>query len=371
MNKKAIGLFVTLAGMLFLVMVAPSFGHLGNPVNSGWAATTPTINGTMATGEWTDATVVNFVLEMRSRVGGALVKTLDGQFYVKNNWNTLYCAMRIINDDYEAQDALGAYDGLFILFDDNHNGVIDIGDNGEGATTWTGSSFYSHNDLYYAGASFWNADFYASKTNDGSLAFSHTDPVQGHLGNWTFEMAIPLVGTDGEAYDFNITSLPKTVGFKIWFQEPSKGIDGVYPDEPLVTQNIEETYMGETYGNLTIHPLYYLTVQTTPGGTTNPAPGTYPYPYNTTVPVQAIPNPGYAFDHWELDTVNVGSANPYSVTMDQNHTIKAFFKTIPSAPVGGISFYSLAPKSSVTSIAYGVLFGLAAVTIVISRRRKK
>jgi hypothetical protein len=57
--------------------------------------------------------------------------------------------------------------------------------------------------------------------------------------------------------------------------------------------------------------------------------------------------------------------------MDQNHTIKGFFKTIPSAPVGGISFYSLAPKSSVTSIAYGVLFGLAAVTIVISRRRKK
>ena len=375
MNKAGLGFSILFAGVLLLSVVAPSFAHIGNPVNSYWATVTPTIDGTMASGEWSDAAVVDFTLEMRSRTDGSLVRTLDGRFYVKNNWNTLYFVVRIFNDDYEALDMLGAYDGLAVLFDNNHNGVVEVGENGEGITTYVGSPFYSHNDMYYYGmvgaTGSWDADFWAGKTNDGSLAWSHTDPIQGHIGNWTFEMAIPLVGSD-LGYDFNITNLPETVGYKIWFQEPSKGIDGVYPDDPAIGQNKNETWMGETYGNLVIHPLYYLTIQTTAGGTTNPAPSTYPYPYGTLVPVQAIPNPGYTLNHWELlGTGNVGSTNPYTVTMDQNHTLTAFFNQIPSGPVGGISFYSIAPRASTTSIVYGVLFGLAAVTIVVSRRRKK
>jgi hypothetical protein len=370
MKKRALGYCVMFITILLSIS---AFAHadLGTPINSLWATTTPTVNGTLGPGEWTDAAVRDFVLEMRARTDGSLMKTLNGRFYVKNNLNTLYCAVQIFNDDYEAQDFLGAYNGLAILFDDNHNHIIDVGDNGEGLTTWVGSSFYTNNDLFYAGFNFWNADFFAGKTNDGSMAFSHTNPIQNAIGNWTFEMAIPLVGSDGEAYDFAITSLPETVGYKIWFQEPGKGTDGVYPDEPSIAKNIEETYNGATYGNLTMHPLYYLTIETTLGGATVPAPGTYPYSYGIVVSVQANPNPGYLFDRWELDTVPVGSTNPYSVTMDQNHTIKAFFRPVPSATVGGTSFYSLAPNSPAASVAYGILFGLVAVTIVVSRRRRK
>jgi hypothetical protein len=372
LNRRALGLVVVSITMLLFIS---AFAHadLEPTVNSLWATTVPTINGTIGPGEWADAAVRNFTLEMRSRTDGSLLKTLNASFLVKNSWNNLYCAVQIFNDDYEAQDAVGRYNGLFMLFDDNHNHVVDVGDNGEGVTTWTGSPFYSHNDLYYFGSDFWDADFYAGKTNDGSMAFSHTNPVQGAMGDWTFEMTIPLVGTDGDGYDFAISlaSLPKTVGYKIWFQEPAKGTDGVYPDEPAISKNILETGNGATFGNLIIHPLYTLTVITTPGGTTNPVPGQYQYSYGTIVSVQAMLDPGYMFDHWELDTINVGAANPYFVTMNENHTIKAFFKTIPSVPVGGISFYSLAPKSSATSIAYGLLFGLATVTIVVSRRRKK
>ena len=78
------------------------------------------------------------------------------------------------------------------------------------------------------------------------------------------------------------------------------------------------------YGNSpTIN--YTLAITSTVGGTTNPAPGTHTYLEGKNVLVQAIPNIGYELDHWELDEVNVGSANPYSVLMDTNHTLHALF----------------------------------------------
>jgi hypothetical protein len=76
-------------------------------------------------------------------------------------------------------------------------------------------------------------------------------------------------------------------------------------------------------------PLYTLTVSATTGGTTDPAPGEHAYVEGTVVPVTATADAGYQFDHWELDDVNVGSANPYSVTIDKNHTLTAVFVPNP------------------------------------------
>jgi hypothetical protein len=72
-----------------------------------------------------------------------------------------------------------------------------------------------------------------------------------------------------------------------------------------------------------------LTIITTAGGTTSPTPGSYVYVVNSTVQVSALPNSGYTFNHWELDSVNVGSATPYTVTMNMNHTLTAIFAAIP------------------------------------------
>jgi len=74
-------------------------------------------------------------------------------------------------------------------------------------------------------------------------------------------------------------------------------------------------------------PTYSLTITTTACGTTNPATGTYLYSQGQSVPVQAIPNTGYGFGHWELDGLNVGSTNPYTVLMDNDHTLHAVFGT--------------------------------------------
>lgn len=70
---------------------------------------------------------------------------------------------------------------------------------------------------------------------------------------------------------------------------------------------------------------YSLTIITTAGGTTEPAPGTYSYIVNSTVQVTAIPDVNCLLDYWELDSINVGSANPYSAIMDNDHTLHAVF----------------------------------------------
>jgi hypothetical protein len=74
---------------------------------------------------------------------------------------------------------------------------------------------------------------------------------------------------------------------------------------------------------------YTLTVSSTAGGTTNPTPGSYIYVVNSVVPVYANALPNYLFDHWVFDGGNVGSINPYSVTMNMNHTLQAVFAPIP------------------------------------------
>jgi parallel beta-helix repeat protein len=104
-------------------------------------------------------------------------------------------------------------------------------------------------------------------------------------------------------------------------------------------------------------PTYSLTITTTVGGTTDPAPGTYTYTANSTVQVTAIPEANYLFDYWELDTINVGSANPYTVLMNKDHTLKAVYSLIPpplSASISPLSASILVGQSlTFTSTVYG------------------
>jgi len=82
---------------------------------------------------------------------------------------------------------------------------------------------------------------------------------------------------------------------------------------------------------------YKLKIETTTGGTTDPAPGTYTYAAGTQVQVTAIPSNGYVFDHWELNGTNVGTTTTYTVTMNANYVLKAFFKAAPTPLTVSIS----------------------------------
>ncbi len=160
---------------------------------------------------------------------------------------------------------------------------------------------------------------------------------------------------------FDVSGLVDTIGFcnvtipkALLYGEPwTVLIDGA-PVPLTMTENATHSCLYFTYAHSThtiqiigtwvISPpsTYTLTITTTVGGTTNPPPGTYTYTANASVQVTAIPNADYTFDHWELDTVNVGSANPYTVLMDNNHTLKAVFTYSPpppslSAPISPLS----------------------------------
>jgi len=80
--------------------------------------------------------------------------------------------------------------------------------------------------------------------------------------------------------------------------------------------------------------------------------------------------------------LDVGSVNPYTVTMDKDHTLHAVFKELPPPPppppVGGHAIpidkhQFLAPKIGVIpgiSLAF-ILLAVMAVTTMLIRRRNK
>ncbi len=96
----------------------------------------------------------------------------------------------------------------------------------------------------------------------------------------------------------------------------SWGADNLYFD----TVTIDDAYISggqpSTY--------YTLSISSTAGGSTVPS-GNQQYVAGSNASITAYPNGGYQFDHWELDSSNVGSSNPITVTMDGNHTLLAVF----------------------------------------------
>ncbi len=70
---------------------------------------------------------------------------------------------------------------------------------------------------------------------------------------------------------------------------------------------------------------YNLTIETTFGGTTDPAPGVHDYVEGEVAWVLGVPDIGYTVDCWDLDGVN-DTANPISVLMDADHSLTAYFK---------------------------------------------
>jgi len=99
-------------------------------------------------------------------------------------------------------------------------------------------------------------------------------------------------------------------------------------------------------------PEYTLSISTTTGGTTNPAPGTYTYNYGESVTVTATADIQYVVYFWVLDGTK-HYINPITVTMNTDHTLKAYFRYIGSGGGGGCPFLSVWNGSDY--VDYGVI----------------
>jgi hypothetical protein len=141
------------------------------------------------------------------------------------------------------------------------------------------------------------------------------DGDAGPLNGWWYDDGVPVALSSQSVTGFV---------FLYWDVDGSPGGNGV----ESITVNMNADHVAISH----YVPLYGLTIISTVGGTTDPSPGSYTRCSGSTVSVKVTVYNGYVFGHWELDASNVGSGSPYSVLMNADHTLKAFFDPIP---VGG------------------------------------
>lgn len=104
------------------------------------------------------------------------------------------------------------------------------------------------------------------------------------------------------------------------------------------------------------YPTYALTIIASEGGTAFPTVGTYACSANSTVQVTAIPGEGYVLDYWELGNVNAGSNNPYTVLMQENHTLNAVFRL----GISDIAVTNVSPSKTVVGQGYSLSINVTA-----------
>jgi hypothetical protein len=152
-------------------------------------------------------------------------------------------------------------------------------------------------------------DFYLVKARSCTLTISTT------IGGTTN----PSPGNSSYAVGTNVT-VSATANTSYLFDHWQLDGENVGAANPMnVTMNTDHSLLA------VFKRSYTLTITATAGGTTNPALGTHIYGEGTAVSVSATANDNYLFDHWELDGKPNGTANPINLTMNANHTLRAFF----------------------------------------------
>ena len=74
---------------------------------------------------------------------------------------------------------------------------------------------------------------------------------------------------------------------------------------------------------------YDLNIGVIGSGVTSLSAGIHTYEESSTVPVIATASYGWSFSHWLFDSFDVGSNNPYTVTIDADHSLTAVFAEVP------------------------------------------
>ena len=106
-------------------------------------------------------------------------------------------------------------------------------------------------------------------------------------------------------------------------------------------QNLSVPYKVQTAWSAEVS--HTLTIDSGPGGTTNPEPGSYEYDSGVDVTITAIPDSGYRFQEWNGDAS--GTDNPITITMDADRSVTANFtkeeeEEKPPCPIAAATYGS-------------------------------
>jgi hypothetical protein len=173
LRKTVSGITLTLLLMALLTSVFNiQTSKSESPSVGAWASIIPSIDGTVSTGEWDDASTLTFDF--------TLYEYHKATLYVKNDFSTLFMALIITNDDYHAKDE------VLIGFDDNNDNNIQNGEDalrlcGNNEWSWDGFAIWEGDRLY------WISDVGKDGgTYDLVSAVTHTNP--SGIGDYTFRV---------------------------------------------------------------------------------------------------------------------------------------------------------------------------------------
>jgi hypothetical protein len=175
------------------LLSSPAFAGLTTIPIGSLAETTPTIDGTLSPGEWTDAACASETAIADDASAQAVTVC------VKNDAANLYMSVEIDGADYG--DALYCHDFIRILFDNANNGVAEVGEN-MWAVRFDGA--IANDGFTKLGGTYqFGSDTSFSGSNDLTAAISHSNPVANGFGTYTIEFAAPLDSAD-DAHDFSL-----------------------------------------------------------------------------------------------------------------------------------------------------------------------
>ncbi len=186
------GLGVALIFAIICLSISSAFGHAGVSVTSEVTATSPIIDGILSPYEWSSAGTLPFTIQ-----------NVSGILYVMHDSTFLYVAAVI-------SDATSGLNSFQLIFDNNNDGVAELGDDALVVNLGTNSG----GDDYFNGTCCYLFDY-----TDGG--FSDITSFGRHANNQaTFELKHPLCSSD-TAHDFCLA--PRSiVGFNIVYQ-PGNG----------------------------------------------------------------------------------------------------------------------------------------------------
>jgi hypothetical protein len=249
--------------------------------------------------------------------------------------------------------------------------------------TPTGEGWYNADSLAYASLNFNIFNYgndtrkvFANWSDDASGDdYEQSNPIimsspKTAVANWktqyrltTRTVPVEITTILGEGWYDQYTNLTVYASAVLQYAFEYWDLDGTRKDDDF---NPITIYM-DTPHVITAHYIqvitYTLTIMITDYGTTNPSPGTYKYVAGLAVQIEALPNAYYLLDHWELNGSNVESANPYTVVMNGNQTIKAVFSVSPAALFWTYWFYWLCLPLS--------LLAFLAIALFYRRKRRK
>lgn len=158
-----------------------------------------------------------------------------------NDGAYLYIAVVIRNEDYKPSEFGIQGDVLSVFFDNDHNGDIFFPNTVQGDDLMQAQIGFAPQDMFRFGGNLsYQYDDQFGGANNVLAGISHTNPVPGAIGDYTYEFRKPL--NSGDALDFSLAP-GNTVGFFVYFVDTPLGDNGGAqsswpgPDECLVFES--------------------------------------------------------------------------------------------------------------------------------------